>query len=374
MISRRSFARLLLLGLPLGGLAPASRAADPALRLTLPPVIYAVPGVETGFYFDNVVLSPDARAYQFRVSGSLGSTDPKRWSVTPGPKDTGDHSLRVTVQNGAGQTLQEAQTILRVVPADAGKGRKISLLMIGDSLTHASLYPNEVARLLSEPGNPEWEMLGTHHPAGASPRVQHEGYGGWTWQRFVQRYDPQAPATGSGRSSPFMFPGKEGGPPVLDVARYLDEQCGGKRPDFVTMMLGINDCFGLNPEDPAAIDAGITATFSHAETLLAALRKAAPQAQIGVCLTTPPNSREGAFVANYQDRYHRWGWRRIQHRLVERQLQQFGKREQERIYLIPTELNLDPVDGYPENNAVHPNASGYRQIGATVYAWLKSRL
>lgn len=374
MISRRSFSRLFLLGLPLSCVALGGRTDETALRLTLPPVVYAVPGVETGIYFDNVVLSPDSRAYQFQVESRRGSADAQRWVFTPGPKDVGDHRLRIKVKDAAGKTLQEAKTTLRVVPAEAGKGRQVKLLVIGDSLTHASLYPAELARLLSAPGNPEWELLGTHRPLSDSPRIAHEGYGGWTWQRFVQRYDPQAPATGSGRSSPFVFPGRDGGPPALDMTRYFDERCGGKRPDYVTIMLGINDCFALNPEDPAAIDTGITATFTHAEALLAALRKAAPQAEIGLCLTTPPNSREGAFVANYQNRYHRWGWRRIQHRLVERQLQQFGHREKERIYLIPTELNLDPVAGYPDNNAVHPNAAGYQQIGGTIYAWLKARL
>ena len=42
--------------------------------------------------------------------------------------------------------------------------------------------------------------------------------------------------------------------------------------------------------------------------------------------------------------------------------------------LIPTELNLDVVDGYPPDNAVHSNALGYQQIGRTVYSWLKWRL
>ncbi len=39
---------------------------------------------------------------------------------------------------------------------------------------------------------------------------------------------------------------------------------------------------------------------------------------------------------------------------------------------MPTELNIDPVDGYPENNGVHPNAAGYAQIGASFHAWLKA--
>ena len=64
----------------------------------------------------------------------------------------------------------------------------------------------------------------------------------------------------------------------------------------------------------------------------------------------------------------------MQHRLVQRQLEHFGKREKERIFIVPTELNLDPVDGYPDNNGVHPNGAGYKQIGDSIYAWLKWRL
>lgn len=44
------------------------------------------------------------------------------------------------------------------------------------------------------------------------------------------------------------------------------------------------------------------------------------------------------------------------------------------IYLVPVELNIDPIDGYPVNNGVHPNASGYTQIGASYYSWIKSWL
>ena len=114
--------------------------------------------------------------------------------------------------------------------------------------------------------------------------------------------------------------------------------------------------------------------FVQAERLLLAFRKAAPKAALGVCLTTPPNARESGFEANYKGKYHRWGWKRIQHQIVERQLAQFSARQRDRIFAVPTNLNLDPVDGYPENNGVHPNESGYRQIGASMYAWLKNYL
>ena len=60
--------------------------------------------------------------------------------------------------------------------ASPGKGKDMTLLIVGDSLTHASAYPNEIARLLALPGNPRWTMIGTHKPAGVAAGVVHEGY------------------------------------------------------------------------------------------------------------------------------------------------------------------------------------------------------
>ncbi len=350
----------------------AAKRAEP-LRLTLPAEFYAVVGVETSVYFDNLVLTQTPEDYQFEVACDVGRRQPRRWSVSPKPADAGDHAFTVTVKSRGGDTLAQARTTLRVVAANAGQGRRATMLIVGDSLTHATLYPNEIARLLSEPGNPTWRMLGTHRPKQAAAGVAHEGYGGWTWQRFVSHYEPNPDGTYRKRSSPFVFLNAEG-KPQLDLDRYFRESCSGERPDFVVFLLGINDCFSADPADPKAIDERIDAVFKQADTLLAAFHKAAPQAELAVCGVTPPNAREEAFQANYKGRYHRWGWKRIQHRLVQRQIEHFAAREKENVYFVPSELNLDPIDGYPANNAVHPNAAGYKQVAASVYAWLKSRL
>jgi lysophospholipase L1-like esterase len=351
----------------------AAAAESTSLRLLLPPVAYAVPGVETNIYWDNVVLTATPEKYQFRAHCDVGRAEARRWTLVPTAADVGDHPLALSVADAQGRCLAESRTTLRVVPAHAGQGRKLRLLVIGDSLTGATAYPNEIGRLLSLAGNPAWEMLGTHRPASAEPGVMHEGYGGWTWARFNTHYNADPKAKTIARSSPFVFLGVDG-KPALDVERYFRERCAGNRPDVVTIMLGINDCFSAKPDDPANTDARIGDMFKQAEILVAALRRAAPQADLGVCLTTPPNAREAGFEANYHGKYHRWGWKQIQHRLVERQIAQFGGREKERIFLVPTELNLDPVDGYPVNNGVHPNKAGYQQIGASIYAWIKWRL
>lgn len=356
--------------------ATGLRAAPSALELTLPPRWYAVPGVPMSLYFDNLVLTEKPESYVFEVSCAIGRAEATRWTVTPTDRDVGDHPMRVQVKDAQGKVIEQAQTVLRVSPRDTGNGRTLRLLIVGDSLTNATHYPNEIARLLSEPGNPKWTMLGTHRPAAVKPGVAHEGYGGWTWASFLTKFDPAPPTPAAGpparkSTSPFLYADAQG-KGVLDLPRYIKEECGGQPPDVVTFLLGINDCFGANPEDRTAMDKTINATLDHADKLLAAFRQAAPRAVLAVGLTTPPNAREEGFVANYKGKYHRWGWKRIQHRLVQRMQERLSHRESEGIHLVPTELNLDPVDGYPVNNGVHPNPAGYAQIGSSFYAWLKA--
>jgi hypothetical protein len=229
---------------------------------------------------------------------------------------------------------------------------------------------------LSEPGNPKWTMLGTHKPSNAKPGAAHEGYGGWTWSSFLTKWDPLPAGVTAGplarkSTSPFRYADKDG-KGKLDMPRYIKEECGGQPPDVVTFLLGINDCFGANPEDKAAMDKSINAVLDNADKLLAAFHAAAPKAVLAVGLTTPPNSRESGFEANYKGKYHRWGWKRIQHRLVQRMMERLGNRQKEGIFLVPTELNIDPVDGFPTDNGVHPNPVGYAQIGGSFYAWIKA--
>ncbi len=350
--------------------APAAEKPNsPTPRIVLPRDCYAVVGQQMSIYFQNVVPAKTA-ADSFHVECKIGKADGKRWAVTPVAADAGDHPLSVTLRSGKGEIVGQAETTVHVCRATAGEKSKISLLIIGDSLTHATAYPNEIARLLSQPGNPQWTMLGTHRPASANKGVAHEGYGGWTWQRFASKYEPNPDGTYRKRSSPFVFLG-ENDKPELNVSRYIKQSCENRPPDFVIIMLGINDCFAAKSDDPKQIDQRIDGMFAHASVLLRAIRAAAPQTQIGVCLTTPGNSRDGAYEANYKGRYTRSGWDLIQRRLVHRQLGHFSDREAERMFIVPTELNLDIVAGYPDNNAVHPNALGYRQIGGSIYAWLK---
>ncbi len=350
-------------------------AQQPDIALTLPPVLHAVEGVPLRLFHDNLVLTKTPAAYRFEFDCAVGSAEDRAWLIDASDDQIGNHPLRVTVRDSNGKALASAATRLQIARRDSGKNREVRLLIVGDSLTHASKYPNEMARLLATPGNPDVTFLGSHQPASAKPNVFHEGYGGWTWAAFLTRWNPQAAAPAAGpvkrATSPFLFADGDSDP-VLDLPRYFRENCDGQPPDVVTFLLGINDCFSVKPDDPEAIDARITEVLGNADRLLSEFHRAAPRAALAVGLTTPPNARESGFEANYKGRYHRWGWKRIQHRLVQRMIGHFADREEENIHLVATELVVDPIDGYPENNGVHPNATGYAQVGAAFFSWIKA--
>jgi len=360
--------RALLLALALTG---ACRAAD-SLRLTLPPVVYATPDAVMSLYHDNMVLTEIAEDYAFEFTCDVGHSEAQRWTVKPTDSDVGDHPLQVTVKDATGKVLQQGKTVLHVSPRVSTSTKPLRLLIVGDSLTNANAYPKEIYRLLNLPGNPKTTLLGTNRPDPAQPGVGHEGYGGWTWSNFLTRYTPATMPDPNGRkgTSPFVFPSADGKTGEFDLDRYFREQCDNQPPDMVFFFLGINDCFGADPKNP---DPRVNEVLDSADMLLAAFHKSAPKAILAVGLTPPANARQSAFTNNYKDAYPRWGWKRIQHRLVERMFDRLSNREDEGIVLVPTELNIDPVDGYPEDNSVHPNAAGYAQIADSFYSWLKSK-
>ena len=353
------------------------------LRLQMPPVLDAVVGVETNLYFDNLVLTPQPDQYAFDVQCAKGRQWAQRWSFTPTAADVGDHPFVLDVRDEQQALLGRARGTLRVRPAEAGAGRELTVLFIGDSLTHASLYPRQVLDRARGEQQPRIRLMGSHTPAGAPPEVRHEGYGGWTAVRFATHAQgtPRA-GDSAGRASPFLYPNGEG-KPALDFTRYFADVNEGRTPDVVCLFLGPNDIY---PDTEATIEASIDRMLRHFDLLVRECERAAPQAHIGVLLPVPPAASQDAFGANYGSAQTRWQYRRNQHRLVERMTAHYGAWPGGRVRLLPTQAGLDCRHNYPtarapfnaqteeqgvfQNNGVHPDPAGYRQIGDTVYGWL----
>ncbi|MCA9092010.1 MAG: hypothetical protein KDA68_00875 [Planctomycetaceae bacterium] len=353
------------------------------VRLLLPSVIPSVVGQECNVYFDNVTLVVNPANWVFDVNSPKGRQQVERWTWTPTEKEMGDHGFVLNVLNQENQLVASARSTIRVVAADRNQDLPLSVLCIGDSLTHASVYPQRLLDLCSQPGNPKLALVGTHWTGEPGPN-RHEGYGGWTAKRFATHFT-ETSRTGpyTQRGSPFLYKSEEG-KLALDFARYCLEVNEGKFPDVATIFLGPNDIFHYNDQ---TIEAGIDDMLQHMDLLLEMLRKENDVTKIALMLAVPPAATQDAFGANYSSGNTRWQYKRNQHRLLERMIEKYSHREGERIYLVPTYINLDCLNNYPSavsaanansdvkvtrlNNGVHPAKSGYNQIGDTLFAWLK---
>ena len=363
--------------------------ADSSLKLQLPEKIYAVPGIEANIYFDNIVLTPNSDIYVFDVTCKKGRNDQKRWRFVPTDKDVGEYDWSVKVIDASG-TLAEGKTKLIVSPADAGKGKSISILVVGDSLTAANVYPIRLFELASRPGgNPRMKMIGSNGPNWQPQKngVAHEGWGGWAWGTFLHKTKTSAKKNPKPWDIPSRFLVIKDGKGKLDFQAYLDKYNEGKAPDFITVQLGVNDIFAATDEN---LEEKIKKILASADTLLAEFRRVAPNAKIGVGLVTPSARSQDAFGTYYTCGQTRWQYRKNQHSLNEAYLKKFTNHPDKNLSIIPTNVNLDCENNFPvvsepvnvgntakitrQSNGVHPASAGYRQIGDTFYCWLKYQL
>ena len=359
----------------------------------LPEHIYAVPGLECNIYFRNIFLAVNHANYSFDVickSGRYGRHDLKRWRFTPKAEDGGkDILLTIEVSDGR-KVVASGSTTVHVAPSDAGKGREVVMLIVGDSLTNATVYPTRIHTLCKGANNPKLVMLGTHRGSGRPPLpggVAHEGYGGWKWDSFLTRWreiDPAAKSTPIQRfyaKSKFLM--LKDGKPVFSLANYLKKN-NFKMPDVVTFQLGVNDVFGATD---ANRDQMIEKILDNAEKLIANFRREAPNALIGVGFVTP-GANQDAFGNNYKCGQTSWGYYVNQFRLNQAMARRFAGRD--KLVMIPGNINLDSENNFPavkeaanaenptevfrQSNGVHPAASGYNQMGDAYFAWLKNML
>ena len=370
-------------------------------NIFIPKDIYAVPGIEINIYFRNIFLAINHANYVFHVECTAGRNELKRWTFIPKAADAGK-SLPLTVKVYDLEGLvAEGKTTVHIVPADAGKGKALSILMVGDSLTSQSVYPARLHQLCKQPGNPDLKMVGSHgingpsrHPWGwhtpGDPLpggVVHEGYGGWTWNAFLslytsdERYEKLTPQQRARARSKFVT--MKNGKRELDIPGYFQKYNQGKAPDVITFQLGVNDIYAATPDTRSK---KIEEILKNADKLIAAFRQAAPDAVIGVGFVTPGSNQDG-FSRNNGCKYYSWDYYCNHFRLNQAMAEHFAKYKDAKLFMIPSNVNLDAENNLPvmpvtlnqhnknkeirQCNNVHPAVSGYNQMGDTYYAWLK---
>ena len=372
--------------------SPASQPTEAGkVRLLLPPVIYAVPGIEANVYFDNIVLVLNRSRYAFDVDAPKGNQLAERWTFTPTDKDIGEFPIEIAVRDEQNQTVARARTIVRVVPRDRDGGHPTTLLLVGASWTEYSIYPQKLLDLNGADPHLHLKLIGSRgvKDAPATGELRHEGYSGWTAEAFIVLTGPLS-RTGvhkrPGTGSPFIYDDGPDHKPHLDFGRYCDQFNGGRGPDAITIHLIANDVFTANDE---TIDARVKKMIGFYDQLIDAFHKVRPATRVGVILSAPASRSQDGF-RNYigAGRQTRWQYTRNLHTALEQMTAHYAGRENEQIYLIPSYVNLDCEHNFPTwfapanarasekitrvYNGTHPSEAGYAQIADSIYCWLKA--
>lgn len=368
-------------------LAGNSFASQKDFAMLLPEMIYGVPGIEMNVYFDNLVAD-DARNYEITVNCPRGMQMSDRWTFTPAESDVNEFILSITFRNKQTEVIKKAASNIVISSKNNGAGKKISLLIIGDSLTHAGVYPDHLYQLCNSQDGPELLFIGNNKSGTYPDIVRFEGYGGWTAERFATSYsDSLPPGTREKPRSPFVYKNADDSP-GLDFERYCKEYNNGNFIDVALIFLGCNDVFDAND---ANIESKIDYMLNYYEKLVQMVHQYSNKTKIGLLIPVPPASSQDAFGYNYNCRQTRVQYKRNQSRLAARMLEKYQSRQKEdNIFIVPTHLNIDTYHSYPvrqervnsntdetivrQINGVHPDKTGYYQIGDTVYSWLKSAI
>ncbi len=351
--------------------------------------IYTVPGVEMNIYFDNIVLVANTANYCFDVTCGKGYQYDRRWTFTPDADDFGDYSIIIEVRDETNAVVAKDRSMIHVAPNISETVKHVSLLAIGDSHLQRDFYLQHVLDLCNAEKSLELTLIGSRGVGNKPPttELRHEGYNGWTAQAFATMTGPK-PRTGyyvpRETGSPFIYK-SEYGDPRVDFSRYCEEFNDGKSIDFVIIQVGGNDIWRGTDEN---IDPLIDKVVGYFDVLIKMIHEFDKETKVGVILLDPPSRSQHGFRNYRGDRKQtRWQYRRNQHRMVERLITKYGGQEEKNVYLIPVNVNLDCVNGfpmrrYPTNarmpakekrvyDGSHLSPEGYRQYGDTIYGWMR---
>lgn len=390
--------------------APASSITPPNLKMMLPEIVYAVPGIESNIYFENAIDSATPKAYSFEVRCARGKQGNTRWYWTPDKKDAGKKfDLELRLFNDRGVVLSgKCQVVVAGEPADYN--RKLTLALLADSGVNCN-YPAFLLEVMRKTGFKNYTPVGSHAGFGkpvVPGGIAHDGYGGYAWDTFLSRWAfaaeelkgiqdkaelAQMKALGVRnvpkasiyryRSPLLTF---KNGKRVLDIPGWFKRVNRGKAPDYIIIQLGGNDVFGCRSHN---LETRVANVLKRARTLLAALRKHAPNAVIAVS-TQPCGCSQDGFGENYGCGQSKYQFRRnIQ--FYNRAITAFAKELKDpKLKLIPLHHVVDPDNSYIRGwrkvhargkkaivrdiNALHPTYEGGKQMADAIYCWLRKEL
>lgn len=366
------------------------------------PELDAVPDVTCRIYFARMLDSVNPQAYAFEARSRVGRSFADRWEWTPGDSDAGkSHEVILNAWNDDGLVASMTTTV-RVVRRPTETNREITLALLAASGTNCR-YPDHLRNRMKGTGFVNYRPVGSHTGGSSSSVYEpdkdaaHDGYGGFSWRSFIDRYalsvdeidNVQAeaereqlrqfgeviPEGQEWRRALLKSPlvRLENGRKVVDIPRWFDRINGGKAPDYIVIALGGNVIWNQKPWD----DAALADELACARQLIGQLRKAAPNAVIGLATCVGGSLEQEGWARNYNCAQTAFFGHRAFLRYNRAIADLVTRQDDPLLKLIPVSQNVDPIWAYPRGkqaNALHVTKAGGEQIGDAFFAWLLADL
>lgn len=179
-------------------------------------------------------------------------------------------------------------------------------------------------------------------------------------------------------ANPFWFSG------AINFGQYLSTN-SLSTPDIVLIQLGVNDCF--NSTTDADVESIAATAFAQLDTLITSIKASNAAVRIGI-VAPPTYANQDAFGINYACNQTAWRAKRNIVTWNKKMYAYFAGKEAQNVYVVAAGLNVDTESNFPtttqatnsqnatvitvQNNGVHPDTSGYKQIGDAMFAFLKA--
>ena len=326
--------------------------------ISLPDTIWINDSIECNIYYDNITLTDSYDNYSYYVDCLIGDNYSDFFRIYPDKSDGGLYELKIYLKNKFNNIIACDSTIIVIDTGNFVSSKNI--LLIGDSQTDQNVYPFYLNSLAGG----QLVFIGTQDSGTDTPN---EGYVGRDYRWFA-----------TNASSPFINSG------AIDFSNYLSSN-GLSTPDIIVFACGTNDIINSINSDVAD---SIASSLNWLDSLIKYARQDIPGAKICINTVMPPSYYQDAFY-NYNQTANRIRTRnqfKYNYYLYNSSL--FSRYNSDSVIIIPTNIYLDtkhnmktgnvPINSRNktiisrQNDAVHPDSSGYYQEADAIYSAIKS--
>lgn len=378
---------------------------------------------EFNIYFKNIIL-PYKTDWDIIVECEYGKNHGSFWRITEFPREKDSFPLKIKVYDEYGEKLAENSTTV-VMNTIKRNPEKMRLICIGDSMTQSQGYVEQVAKKLNN-----IEFIGTRS---FNNIIFHEGRGGWAWDGYFNRSYPRFgvspflfPENVEGKDyfgcvefyeeiskfprDDYPYAGfkyeeikdgqyftkerilykRENNSDILidkepkfefSFKKYVERYNLGK-VDAVSILMGGNDLQLCTYEE---INERVKEFTENTAFVIKKIKENDPTTKI--IINTPVIGAEQYCWGNSPMRCNSSS--KIYRMLAIKSTQSFidNFEKEENVYISPMICNLDPEYGFDtsfykanrysevnvqhQNNWVHPNAAGYKQMGDSLAATIE---